>query len=233
MLRIVVAAPTRIGHTKVGADMGLALARLGHQVFYFDYDTKPPSHRVLPRALRFGNWQEQYLDYVNERVLSFVRRVNPDIFLCVKGVQFYPETIRRIKESGATTVGYWIDDPLDHRRSLVNAAFYQYYFTNDASSVACYSSEGLARINHLASSANTDLFYPLPVSQPLADVIFVGTHSAYRESIIMQLQDFDIRVYGPGWRKSKLRKTMIFPEAFGKKTNEIFNRAKINLNIHN
>ena len=233
LLRIVVAAPTRIGRTKVGADVGRALAQLGHQVFYFDYDTKPPSHRILPRALRFGDEQKDYQDYVNERVLDFVSRISPDVFLCVKGVQLFPETIQRIGKGGVSTVGYWIDDPLDHQRSLVNAPSYQYYFTNDASSVTRYAAEGITNIYHLPSSADLGLFHPLTSRQPLADVIFVGTHSIYRESIMVQLQDFDIRVYGPGWRKSKLKNNMIFREAFGKRTNEIFNSAKINLNIHN
>lgn len=213
--------------------MGRALGDLGHLVTYFDYDRKPLFQRLLPRILRSREWERQYLNYVNESVLDLAQRVKPDFFLCVKGVQFYPETICAIGAMGVVTIGYWIDDPLDHSRSLVNAPAYQYYFTNDASSVECYRNAGIPRIYHLPSAADTQMFYPLPGVSPLADVVFVGTHSPYRESIITQLQDFDLRVYGPGWHKASLKRSCIYPEAFGAQTNEIFNRAKINLNIHN
>ena len=229
----VVAAPTRLGHTQVGLNLGQALAAAGHRVSYFDYDAMPAQLRFLPRPLRAGNWRQRQLDYVNERVLKFVQKVKPDVFLCVKGVQFRPATIEAIGALGVTTAGYWIDDPLDHERSLVNARSYRHYFTNDLGSVARYRDEGVSRIHHLASAADSASFYPLPERAPITDVAFVGTHSPYRESILAQLQDFDLRVHGPGWRKSGLKKSCVFPEAFGKKTNEIYNRARINLNIHN
>lgn len=232
-LTFVIAAPTQIGRTKVGFNLGQALSALGHRVIYFDYDTRPPLERFLPRILRPKEWRHHQVQYVNEQVVATVKKHQPDIFLCVKGVQFYPETIEAINALGVTTIGYWIDDPLDHQRSLVNAPAYQHYFTNDASSVARYRMEGIEHIHHLPSAADTRTFYPLPHIKPMADVIFVGTHSPYRESIITQLQDFDLRVYGPGWNKAELKKSIIYPEAFGAKTNEIFNRAKINLNIHN
>ena len=76
---------------------------------------------MWPRGLRPRDWRQRCLDHVNARVLDVVRAARPDVFLCVKGVQLRPETIRAIGRLGATTVGYWIDDPLDHARSLVNA----------------------------------------------------------------------------------------------------------------
>ncbi|TCV84284.1 CgeB family protein [Sulfurirhabdus autotrophica] len=232
-LNFVIATPTKIGRTKVGLNLGQAFSALGHQVTYFDYDIKPPLERYLPRALRAKGWQQRQEQYINDQLINVIKQQKPDLFLCVKGVQLFPETIQQINALGVTTIGYWIDDPLDHKRSIINAPFYHYYFTNDASSVALYKTEGVTRIQHLPSAADTHTFYPLPHSTSLADIIFVGTHSPYRESIVQQLQDFDLRVYGPGWHKAQLRKSCVYPEAFGKKTNEIFNQTKINLNIHN
>lgn len=231
-LNIVVACPTRVGTAKVGINLGAALSRLGHRVSYYDYDKKPPV-ALLPRALRPRDWPERYRRYASEQLLRLVRDTKPDLFLCVKGIQLYPETIRAIGAMGITTAGYWIDDPLDHQRSLVNAGAYQHYFTNDADSVARYQAAGLRSVYHLASSADSEMFHPLPADVTyFADVVFVGTHSPYRESIVAELQDLDLRVYGPGWRKSKLKKSCIHPPAFGAKTNEVYNRARINLNVH-
>ena len=99
----VVAAPTRVGRAKVGKNLGDALRRLGHRVTFFDYDEEPLRYRMWPRALRARDWRERCLDHVNRRVLDVVSAARPDIFLCVKGVQLRPETIRAIGWLGAMT----------------------------------------------------------------------------------------------------------------------------------
>ncbi len=104
-LSFIVAAPTKVGRAKVGKDLGAALERLGHRVVYFDYDREPVLYRALPRVLRPRNWRQRYLEYVNTEVLDCVREFRPDIFLCVKGVQLRPDTIRAIGRAGAITVG--------------------------------------------------------------------------------------------------------------------------------
>ena len=155
---------------------------------------------MWPRTLRAGDWRQRYLDYVNARVLDAVRAARPDIFLCVKGVQLRPETIRAIGRLGVTTAGYWIDDPLDHARSLVNAPSYDRYFTNDAASVERYRREGITRIGHLQSAADPEVFFPLPDVRDTADVVFVGTHSPERRE----------RAGGPpGVRHARLRERSV------------------------
>jgi spore maturation protein CgeB len=232
-LGFIVAAPTRIGRAKVGKNLGAALERLGHRVVYFDYDREPVLYRALPRALRPSTWRDRYVEYVNAEVLKLVKECRPDIFLCVKGVQLWSETVRAIGRAGVTTVGYWIDDPLDHARSLVNASSYHRYFTNDASSMPRYRNEGIAEIRHLQSAADPSLFYPLPPARRSVDVAFVGTHSPRRESVVVGLQEFETHVYGSAaWRRAPIEKSRIHPGAFGARTNEVFNRARINLNVH-
>jgi spore maturation protein CgeB len=232
-LCFVVAAPTRVGRAKVGKNLGDALTRLGHRVTYYDYDREPVVCRIWPRALRARERRRRYLDHVNARVLETVRAARPDVFLCVKGVQFRPETIRAIGRLGVTTVGYWIDDPLDHDRSLVNAASYDRYFTNDASSVERYREEGIARIQHLRSAADPEVFFPLPRARCKIDVAFVGTHSPGRESVVVALQGFDTHVYGSAaWRTAPIHASRVHPGVFGTRTNEVFNSARINLNVH-
>jgi len=213
--------------------MGRAMAKAGHRVSFFDYDSGPPWLRAVPKPLRKESWRRRWLDCLNESVLRLARDERPDFFFCVKGVQFRPETIRAIGDLGTTTIGYWIDDPTDHERSLVNARSYQIYFTNDLGSVARYRAEGVERIYHLPSSADTGTFHPLPQAAPVADVTFVGTRTPRREPILYAVQDFDLLVYGPGWCNSTLRKSCVRPEAFGSRTNEVFNRSRINLNVHN
>jgi len=231
--RFIVAAPLAEGTARVGRDMGRAIAAAGHHVDFFDYDRGPVWLRMVPRPLRTESWRRRWLEHLNEALLRLVREERPDFFFSVKGVQIRPETIRAIGDLGVTTAGYWIDDPNDHERSLVNARGYRVYFTNDSGSVARYREEGVGRIHHLPSSADLETFHPLPEAAPTADLSFVGTRTPYRERILEALQDFDLLVYGPGWRDSSLKKSCIRVEAFGNRTNEVFNRSRINLNIHN
>jgi spore maturation protein CgeB len=227
-----VAAPLAEGTARVGRDIGRALAAAGHRVSFFDYDAGPMWLRAVPRPLRTESWRLRWVGSLNESVLHLAREERPDFFFCVKGVQFWPETIRAIGDLGITTVGYWIDDPTNFERSLVNARSYQFYFTNDLGSVARYRAEGVERIYHLPSSADIDTFHPLPEAAPVADISFVGTRASRREAVLADLQDLDLLVYGSGWRCSALRKSCVRPEVFGSGTNQVFNRSRINLNIH-
>ena len=65
------------------------------------------------------------------------------------------------------------------------------------------------------------------------DVAFVGTHSPRRESVVVGLQSFDTHVYGSAaWRTARIDQSRVHPGAFGPRTNEVFNSARINLNVH-
>jgi spore maturation protein CgeB len=231
--RFIVAAPLSEGTARVGRDMGRAIAAAGHRVSLFDYDAGSLWLRAVPKPLRTESWRLRWVRSLNESVLHLAREERPDFFFCVKGVQFWPETIRAIGDLGITTAGYWIDDPPQHERSLVNARSYQFYFTNDLGSVPRYRAAGVERIHHLPSSADIGTFHPLPEGTPVADISFVGTRTPRREPILSAVQDFDLLVYGPGWHESALKKSRVRPEAFGSRTNEVFNRSRINLNIHN
>lgn len=231
--RILVAAPTAIDRTKNGLHLGRALGELGADVRYFDYDRKPWPLRWMPKPMRPKDAAVQHRNYVNESLVMLARRWQPDLFLCIKGVQLEPETIRVIGRLGAVTAGYWIDDPLDHERSLINAGAYDVYFTNDRGSITRYREAGIARVHHLPSAVDLTQFHPL--NRPTRhDLSFIGTLSLHREAILAPLCDRDIQVFGPGWRKnSTLPSGCTQAAVFGGGTNRVFNETRVNLNIHN
>lgn len=233
-MRILIAAPTQLGTAKVGLNFGEGLRALGHEIRYFDYDRRPAWLSAMPKALRGSWWEAAYLAAVNETLLDMAKAFRPDMFLCVKGLQLHPETIREIGRSGAVTVGYWIDDPLDHQRSLKNAAAYNLYLTNDRGSVPTYHAEGVTQARYMPSAADPELFHPLNGVEKTTGISFIGTRSELRESILFALQDLSPVIYGPGWQKrSKIAKQLLRPETFGDGINRVFNESRINLNIHN
>lgn len=231
--RFLVATPLRDAGTKVGLDLGEALRAAGEEVAYFDYDRRPFPLALYPKPLRTAGYLQRSRDAINRALLTQARKLRPDYLLVVKGVQLEPETIRAISALGTTTVGYWIDDPLDHARSMVNAPAYDIYLTNCSATVARYRAAGLQRVHHLPSAVNTRLFAPLNCPQPWP-ASFLGTHSAYREKILQGFEPEGLQVFGPGWRKNgHLPRARCHDAAFGEQTNRVFNRSRLNLNIHN
>lgn len=228
-----VAAPTGANRTKNGRCLGRALERLGFTVHFFDYDNCG-ALACVPKPLRGARWESAARACVNESLIKTVARLRPDYFLCVKGLVLSRETIREIGAMGAMTIGYWIDDPLDHARSLINAGAYDLYLTNDTHSVGHYREAGLKNVRYFPSAVDETLFRPCETKHGSASVSFVGTVSARRREVITEVLDFDICAYGPGWKKqSWMPSAKAGHEVFGDRLNEVFSSSKVNLNIHN
>ncbi len=237
-----IAAPLKDYKIKIGLDIGHALAKAGHKVGYFDYDKRPFPLNLYPKPLRSENYERKYLDAVNQSLIRSCRKYNPDFLLVVKGVQLYPETIKQIGDFGVTTVGYWTDGLLDYENSMVNAAAYNKFLTDSSKALELYQEKGLENAYLLPSAVNTSQFSRAFIRKRY-DISFLGTHSAYRESILSQLEVSGLHIFGPGWQKNSslsgqrknntIGDVQYHPGAFGKHTNLVFNQSKINFNIHN
>lgn len=224
--------PTREGHTKVGLDIGRAFAELGHDVGYFDYNGRSLALRLWPKPLRGEGYAKAAIANQNRALREAARRARPELVFAVKGFPIDGETRAAIKGQGTVLAGYWIDDPLDHQRALRYAPAYDVYFTNDARSLPSYVSHGIPRVYHLPSSADARRFRNLGRPRDL-EIAFVGTRTDARQALIRELRDLPVHVFGPGWAKTELGGAIrTYPEVHGERTNEIYNRAQINLNIH-
>ena len=233
-MKILMVCPTRPGRTKVGADLGRAFAELGHEVAYFDYDRRPLALSLVPKPLRAASgYAARLVAAQNRGLVRAARAMRPQLVFVVKGFQIHDPTREIIRASGARLAGYWIDDPLDHERGAQLAEACEVFFTNDRGSVARYRARGLPHVKHLPSSASTALFHPLGLPRDL-QVAFLGTRSERRAALLSELREFPVHVFGPGWNKARLDgKIQTHAPAFGAAANRIYNRARINLNVHN
>ncbi|UXY15569.1 glycosyltransferase [Chitiniphilus purpureus] len=229
-MRILICCPLATGTSKNGRDLGAAFTALGHEVAYVDIDWRLPRFRLLPRAWRPDGWREQDDAAFNRLLLARAQAFRPALFLSVKPLRLFPETLHTLRRAGIRTAGYWIDDPLDFERSCRNAPHFEHYFTNDRGSVARYAERGVAAL-HLPSAVDLTHFRPLALPQRYP-VSFVGTQGAYRQQILARLGE-PVHAFGPGWDKA--RGTAIVPHrpAFGPATARVYNQSLVNLNIHN
>lgn len=233
-MKILMVCPTRPDRTKVGADLGRAFAELGHEVRYFDYDRRPLRLALVPKPLRKASgYAAKLLAEQNRGLARAVREARPALVFIVKGFELSAATRGLIGQSGARLAGYWIDDPLDHERGARLAGACDLFFTNDRGSVERYRARGVARVAHLPSSASTALFRPLGLERDLP-IAFLGTRSEQRAALLSELREFPLHVFGPGWSRTALGGNVrVHPPAFGEAANRIYNRAAINLNVHN
>ncbi|MDQ7988580.1 MAG: glycosyltransferase [Candidatus Dactylopiibacterium sp.] len=233
MTRFLLATPTQPRRTKNGLNLGEALKALGHEVHYFDYDKLPWWLEVTPKPLRTRALERNAREWLNESLLQKVADIRPDVFMTVKGVQFFRETIVRIGDTGVQTAGYWIDDPLDNKRSMLNAGAFHLYLTNDKGSVPTYRGQGIGNAHYFPSAVDEAMFVPSPGPEENR-ISFVGTLSRRRLEVARQILDLDVRFYGPGWNKnSGLPAACTRGEVFGEQLVRVFSRSAINLNVHN
>jgi spore maturation protein CgeB len=230
--KMLFAVTTGFGTAKNGVDLGLAMRALGNHVEFFDVDWKPAHLRLTPKPLRRNWWQPAYVRAMNQSLVERVRRERPAVVFFLSGFQITADTIAAIRALGAKTVAYWVDDPVDDR-GFEKAGLYDLFLTNDRQSLPRYHQAGVKSVRHFPSAVNEKLFFPIVPRPALSDVGFVGTHSPYRESILQQLLDYDLKVYGPGWKKnSTMPARCVDDEVFGERTNMVYNSSRINLNIH-
>lgn len=229
-MRILMCCPLATGTSKNGRDLGVAFSQLGHEVAYVDMDWRMPLYRYLPRKLRPAGWQQRDDEAFNRHIEAVARQFRPELFFCVKPLRLRAETLASLRKAGIRTAGYWIDDPLDFDRSIINAPHFELYFTNDRGSVATYAEHGVVA-HHLPSAVNLADFQPLelPVKYPIS---FLGTQGAYRQGILNRIPQ-PVHAFGPGWDKARGTNIIDHPPAFGSDTAKVYAQSAVNLNIHN
>jgi len=221
------------GRTKNGVDLGRALEAQGEQVEFFDIDARPAIAAAVPKSLRGALWRQAIEGRLNERLARRLRARAPDVLVVVKGLQVEPGVVRDARAAGVTTVGIWIDDPLDIERSIGRAPCFDLYLTNDAPSVAMYRAQGQPNAHHFPGSADPALFFPRPALPRDIDASFVGTWSDRRAQAIQALAGRPVNVFGSGWAGRALPPTVILgSKLLTSGFNAVINRSRINVNVH-
>lgn len=229
--KIMIACPLGRGTTKNGRDVANALTTHGLNVTLFDMDQRKIQHKLTPKPLRNHNYDRNRLDFINTEIVKSITLNKIDILFIIKPVGIYKETLQLINSMGVLTSAYWIDDPLDFSRSIINSKYFSICFTNDKHSLSEYKKNNV-NICHLPSAVDTDCFYHLNTNKKY-DISFIGTYAKIREQKLQQLKN-DVFAFGPGWTKKTTGNKNIIPKApvFGDKTALVYNQSIININIH-
>jgi spore maturation protein CgeB len=142
-----------------------------------------------------------------DRMARALRQADPAIVLVLEGSQLRPELVAELKrESGALWVNWFCDERRTHESISALAAAYDVVFVAGSAVAETGATIGLPPMRYLPPGCDPSVHRPMRSRDRFrANVVFVGTATPHRERLLSDLVEFGLAVWGPGWRKTKLR----------------------------
>jgi spore maturation protein CgeB len=144
---------------------------------------------------------------LHDRIARAVAGSAPELVLVLEGAQMDAAMVASLRRVGGPV---WVNWFCDGRRSpelirpLVPA--YDLVFVADGAAVAALDVAGNPPIHYLAAGCDPSIHRPMRARDRFrANVVFAGTATPHRVRQLFELVEFGIAVWGPGWRRTKLR----------------------------
>jgi spore maturation protein CgeB len=194
--RVLVVAPfDDAGHAHA-AQRCRALERLGCRVEAFDLRKRPG---FLERLGGGGD--------LRGRLRKAVDAAQAQLVLVIGGHELAPELVAQLRKSTGIPWINWFPDDLRSVETVVRLApaYDQVYVAG--SDVAARVGAVLNRaVMTVPLAADPSVYRPLRSrDQYRANVVFAGSATARRESLLSGLVEFGLALWGPGWRRTSLR----------------------------
>lgn len=229
-----------------------ALNDLGHDVKVFYYEK---STAVLPLWKKLKN--RFYLHFrslknieirvnnskMNSELLKEALSIKPDMILILKGETVFPETLAQIKSKlEVPIVSWWIDNPLLRNNAtyiLKSIPYIDHIYIFDSYYINDLLNVGFKKVSYLPFACDPSVHKSIRLTKEenelySCDISFIGLNHTHREKILYELFDFNIKVWGCGWKKLKkisndkiINRVVSVEEAV-----KIYNASKIVLNIN-
>ncbi len=215
-----------------------AIQSLGHSLLTFD-----DRNFLFP-----GRWRQRSaflhrfdLKRLNRRLMALALRENPDLCVVLGGHRILPETVERLKGRGFRTALWTIDAPLDFSPVKAAAPFYAHVFCGGTEARELLETAGIPATHWLPFACDPEIHHSEDLNAQerkewTSDLALVGSFYPNRARMLEAVSDFDLKIWGPGWKKlppenplgKKARERMLKPEEWRK----IFSGVKINIVIH-
>jgi spore maturation protein CgeB len=172
-----------------------ALERLGCRVTSFNL---MGSGGWLSRLRRVG---------VQDRLARAVAQTAPEVVLVSEGSQIDAPMLAAIRrEAGAVWINWFCDGRRSPAVILPVAAAYDLIFVAGSAAVESLRQPGLPPVRYLPPGCDPSVHRPMRSrDQFRANVVFAGTATPHRERVLSELVEYGLALWGPGWRKTKLR----------------------------
>ncbi|MBB1399445.1 glycosyltransferase [Pseudoalteromonas sp. SG44-8] len=209
--------------------------KLGHEVIcfswkeYFKHYQYPQRYQTDGNVLKsiYFRFQNKYIfgPVIRRLNADFLRAVNknkPDILFIYRGTHILPKTLKEIKKNNIVTIfGYNNDDPFSPkypkyfwRHFMGGIKLYDHLFCYRKHNVDEFISAGCKSVSLLRAyyTHERNKIVSTSSSQYSCDIIFIGHfEDDGRDQYLLELlmTDFEVKIYGTGWEKSKLYKKLL------------------------
>ena len=182
----------------------------------------------------------------NKEVVQLHAAFNPDLVFIYNGDILEVDTILQLKQQSKVAI-WMLDGAFLHPRSIALAPHVDAYFCFEKSDVAPLVEVGVPAY-FLPQGYDPSVYFPIEHQTKDIDILFVGTLYRYPEriqllnSVVDKLgSSYTIKVYGRyipflkmplQWFKRKNRSIFTNQNIAPEKVNQLYNRAKVCINIH-
>ncbi len=172
-----------------------ALERLGCRVSSFN-------------LMSDGGWLSRLRHVgLQDRLARAIAQTGPAVVLVLEGRQIGSQLVAALRrQSDAVWVNWFCDGRRAAKRIEPLVAPYDAIFTADTAAVEQLRSPGFPPTRYLPPGCDPSVHRPMRSrDQFRANVVFAGTATPHRELLLSELVEFGLALWGPGWRKTKLR----------------------------
>lgn len=234
-----------------------ALERLGQSVLTFYSSSLALDRLTLRKGRRLAGYvpggpalldryRAAWHQARDRRLLRTVERARPDLILVLWGNSFTPAFLESLKaRARCPLVTWWLDDPFRHSVEGL-LPYYDIFFIFDRSYVARLVQAGALDVRFLPCACDETVYQPKTLTwaeraRYRCDIALVAWYYARRAEVVNALDDFDLKIWGRGWRSAQARQSLsrrwrgtIEGERFitDRETAKIYCATKIGLNIH-
>ena len=222
-----------------------ALKNLGHEVETVDCDKFADGFFSLKETTKIKTNAEflsqKFLNLMGEVTAAKAAEFRPDMILALAQAPLTPEAIHRLKELEIPVTFWFVEDfrTLPYWKEVASA--YDHFFTIQKDEFHPeLISAGVKDCYYLPQAAHSDVHRPLELSFEQkklykADLSFMGAAYHNRVQSFPRLLDMDFKIWGTGWDLDSPLGKRVQNDNKRVSTDEtvnIYNAAKINLNLH-
>lgn len=202
--------------------------RFGYEVYEFDFRKSSLLEKLIfapsllyPRLWSLGNY------FLNQRLLRYVKKTNPNIVFVSKGETITSDTVKKINKY-STSINWFTDLFESVPRIVGTLPSYNFVFTVDDFDTQKYKNK--MNIFYIPFASNL-LVKNIDFKKRKYDVVFIGTWTRQREVLLSTLTNLNIYIWGDiRWQESKLREKYQGRWLTASELLKVFANAKIAIN---
>jgi spore maturation protein CgeB len=143
---------------------------------------------------------------LHDRLARAIASTSPALVLVLEGTQLDGPMVASLRHGGPTWVNWFCDGRRTVEEIRPFAAAYDAVFVADGATREALDEPGHPPIHYLPAACDPSIHRPMRARDRFrANVVFAGTATPHRERQLAELVEFGVAVWGPGWRRTKLR----------------------------